>query len=155
MPRKARTPDELRAISEHLNYEVGMFMTLARALGTDVFEDGAINNAVLESFTVHARVLLCFLFDDFPKDDDAVADDFLSGQDWAAIRGEVPAALVVTRKRVGKEIAHLTYARLAVTAESKQWAFLEIADAMERVIQRFLAAVPKEVLGPSWRHADE
>lgn len=151
MARKTRTDEDLRSASEHLHYEVWMFLTLARALSTGVFGEGPVNNAALESFTVHARVLLEFFFGDKPRPDDVVADDFLGGQGkWSELRGDLPTILADLRDRVGTEVAHLTYARLVVTPETKGWRFVEIAQAFEGVVGRFLRAVPAERLAPTW-----
>ena len=54
------------------------------------------------------------------------------------------------RDRVGTEVAHLIYARLLVTSETKGWRFVEIAQASEDVVGRFLRAVPAERLAPIW-----
>lgn len=152
MTRKVRTPDELRGASEHLLYEVGMFSTLARALATGVFGEGSINNAALESFTVHARVLLDFLFADKPRSDDVVAEDFFPTPEmWPRLRGDMPPILRDVDARVGKEVAHLTYARLAVTPERKAWHFVEIAVALEAIITVFVSNVPRANLGDAWQ----
>jgi len=152
MTRQPRAPDELRAASEHLFYEVWMFNTLARALATGVFGDGAVNNALLESFTVHARVLLDFLFADKPRSDDVVAEDFfLTPERWPTVRGDMPPLLQAVEARVGKEVAHLTYARLGVTPEKKEWRFIEIAVTLETIISRFVENVPPEHLAESWK----
>ena len=151
MARKTRTDDDLRSASGHLHYEVWMFLTLARALATGVFGEGPLNNATLESFTVHARVLLEFFFGDKPRADDVVADDYLGGQgNWTELRGEMPPILADLRDRVGTEVAHSTFARLAVTPEEKGWRFVEIAQAFEGVVQRFLRAVPGDRLAAVW-----
>ena len=156
MARKPRTDEELRAVSEHLYYEVGMLLNLAKVLATGSLGNGTLENAALESFTVHARGLLDFLYADNPREDDVVADDFLGGQGtWPGVRGDIPPILNDVRQRVGKEVAHLTYARLSVTPEAKQWLFLDIAGAMQTVLGRFLKAVPKERLGPSWHIVGE
>src|SRR5678816_3490620 len=116
MTRIRRSSEQLLGASEHLYYEWAMFGTLARALTSGVFGDGPINNAVLESFTVHARVLLDFLFDPKPRQDDVVAEDFFpETTKWVQIRGDIPPILQQVESRVGKEVAHLTYARLVVT----------------------------------------
>jgi hypothetical protein len=151
MARRHRTDEELRAVAEHLYYEVGMFLNLAKVLATGALGEGSLNNAVLESFTVHPRVLLEFLFGENLRDDDVVADDFLGSEGrWANLAGEIPPILNAVRQRVGKEIAHLTYARVSVTPEAKHWHFLEIAAAMQSVLERLLAVVPRTRLGPSW-----
>lgn len=156
MARKARTDEDLRSASEHLQYEAWMFLTLARSLSTGVFGQGALNNAALESFTVHARVLLEFFFGDNPRPDDVVADDFLGGQgEWKQVRGDTPMVLSDLRTRVGTEIAHLTYARLSVTPEAKGWHFLETLKAFEGVVGQFLKAVPSERLAQVWSQPEE
>src|SRR2546426_9248846 len=112
MARTKRTQTDLRAASEHLHYEAWMFTTLARALATGVFGQGAIANAILESFTVHARALLDFLYAEHPWSDDIIAEDFFTTpEQWVSVRGDMPPSLQEVNRRVGKEISHLTYAR--------------------------------------------
>jgi len=149
--RARRSDVELQDVSRHLYYELWMFLTLAKALGTGVFGEGALNNAVLESFTVHGRNLLDFLFAVRPREDDVIAQDFLDGpENWDSARGEMPEALKDLNRRVGKEVAHLTYARLGVTPDKKPWSFLAIAGAMETVMKKFVALVPGTRLSPEW-----
>ena len=63
MARSARTPDELRAASEHLHYEVKMFDATARVLMAGVFgKESIATYAFLESFAIHARALLHVFF---------------------------------------------------------------------------------------------
>jgi hypothetical protein len=154
MPRKPREQTELKAASEHLHYEVWMFLTLARALATGVFGNGPINNAALESFTVHARVLLDFMFAERPREDDVIAEDFFSTpEEWPRLRGGLPDSLANLRTRVGKEITHLSYVRLTVTPDTKPWPFVTIADAIEGLVHRFIQSAPLEHLAPVW-HAE-
>jgi hypothetical protein len=137
-------------------YELLMFRTLARALATDVFGEGSLHNAVLESFTVHARNLLDFLFVESPREDDVVAADFLDSPEiWPEARGEMPEVLNDVNRRVGKEVVHLTYARLAVTPDQKPWPFLAITDAMQAIMTRFATPVPPSRLSAEWRRGEE
>src|SRR6058998_3224031 len=143
MNRRSRTPEERRQVSEHLFYEVQMFSTSARALSTGVFGVGTVNNALLKSFTVHARVHLDFLFSDGPRPGDVIAEDFFSSPErWPFVRGDMPPVVRAVENRIGKEVAHLTYARLEVTLENKGWPFVEIAVAVEGIITLFLNNVP-------------
>ncbi len=85
-----------------------------------------------------------------------VAEDFFAKpEEWAVLRGVMPPALVEVNRRVGKEVAHLTYARLEVTPEEKSWHFLEIASAIENVMARFCNHVSPEYLGPQWKQKEE
>lgn len=146
MPRSARRASELAAASEHLHYEFAMLVGTARGLASAVAGDSVLNNALLESFTLHARALLAFLYADRPRADDVMAEDFVA--DWVSNRPTEPAALAQIQFRVGKEIAHLTYERLSVTDEAKHWQFVEVAETMSRVMTAFVLLAPDSSLGP-------
>jgi len=149
--RPNRTDDELRQISEHLFYELWMLDTTARVLAMEAFGEGPVRNALLESFTIHARGLLQFFFPSQPRPDDALAVDSLSDTPaWEGARGEMPPILADLAARVGKEVAHLTYGRLLVTAETKPWHFLDAVKALSLVAQTFRSMVPDNLLGPHW-----
>jgi len=156
MNRKQRTEDELKKASEHLFYEAWMFTSLARGMASGVFNEGVINNALLESFTIHARVLLDFLFAENPRDDDVIAEDYLpSSEDWAKVKAAKSEKLQNIHRRVGKEVAHLTYVRQTITPEAKAWNFVEIANEINSVFNGFIALVPKNLLGVSWQKSVE
>jgi len=129
-----------------------MFISLANIQATGAFGKGIINNSLLESFTLHTRVLLDFLYVDDPrKEDDVIAIDFLEYPgEWKSIRPEKSETLASIHKRVGKEVAHLTYARHDVSPESKSWPFLEIAHEVEVIFSMFLELVPADLLGQGW-----
>jgi len=113
--------------------------------------EGVLHNATLESITVHARALYEFFYGDNPRSEDAVADDFLGGEGrWTDLRGAAAPILESVRRRVGTEIAHLTYGRLEVTPEAKEWSLSEIMRAFDEVLGTFLRNVPAERLGPNW-----
>ena len=129
-----------------------MFDSTARILAAGVFGPGAATNAFLESFTLHVRALLQVFYPTNPKPDDVIAEDFFDEpRHWADARGELPDVLAAVTLRVGKEIAHLTYARLDVTPEAKGWNIAAIWSAMHGIVRRFVDNVPVARLGPSWR----
>ena len=148
MTRQQRTPEVLRATSEHLFYEFWMFNSLAQAMASGLFGQGVLNNAALESFTLHARAMLDFLYAEKPQADDVIAEDYFDKpSQWLTVRPEKTETLKVIHKRVGKEVAHLTYARLEVTAEAKQWPFIKIASEINSVFDAFLNNVAENRLG--------
>jgi len=111
MARKKRSEQELRAASDHLFYEIWMFQSLARDMASRSFTENVVNNALLESFTIHTRILLDFLFAAKPQLDDVIAEDFFEDPaTWHNVRPPKSEILETVHKRVGKEIAHLTYA---------------------------------------------
>ena len=125
---------------------------MAQAMGAGIATQGWLANALLESFIVHVRAVMDFLYNDNAKPDDIMAQDFFASRDaWVSVRPKLSDLLRKAKKRTGKEVSHLTYARLEVAPDTKRWAFVEIANEVGSVIQVFLKNVQKEKLGPQWR----
>jgi len=152
MARPTRTLEQLLESSEHLYYEVWMFSVLVDGLESGIAGQGPIANALLESFVIHVRAIMDFLYADKPQQDDVIAEDFFSSPEgWTNIRPALSKTLAQAKRRAGKEVVHLTYARLKVTSETKPWRFVEIAKEVKTVMDAFLENVPREQLGPIWR----
>jgi hypothetical protein len=97
-----------------------------------------IQNAYLESFTIHARVLADFLYPlKEARKDDVVPEDY--GIDWPRCRPSKARVLVNISEpdRVGREIAHLTYFR-HIDPAAKEWPVQEIARALDEVLLKFV-----------------
>ncbi len=108
-----------------------------------------INNALLESFAIHVRALLDFFYTP-AKDDDVVAEHFLSSDAWVKVKPHKTSDEVQKIKdRVNKEVAHLTYTRQ--TVRSKEWPLREIIEDINIAVKAFVGVVPKSLLGSRWR----
>jgi len=143
---------DLKRSSEHLHYEFGMLNALAQVMAMNITGNGVLSNAMLESFAIHVRGLVFFLFPENPKPDDVLASHFvLNVTDWENARGSKSEILKKAQSRAGKEVAHLTYERLNVTPEAKQWAFIEITNEINRVIKIFLQHAKQDLLSESWK----
>lgn len=152
MAREKHTDPVLQEASNHLHYEFWMLTSLAKGLASSIAANGWLPNALLESFVIHVRVLLDFLYVEQPKPDDVIAADYFpSSEEWEKLRPAQSETLKKSRTRAHKELAHLTYARLNVTPETKPWAFIEIANQIHRVMDIFLGNVPKHLLGNQWQ----
>jgi hypothetical protein len=152
MPRKTRTVNELREASNHLHYEVWMLSSLANGIASGIPGQGPIANALLESFVIHVRAIMDFLYADCPQADDVIAEDFFdNSEQWTKIRPALSQTLSQAKRRAGKEVAHLTYARLDVTPETKSWPFVQITNEVSTVINAFFQNVPKDKLGSQWK----
>ena len=127
-----------------------MLVSIANALASVPAEKGWLQNALLESFVIHYRALLDFFYAKPRRDDVSANDYFDSVDEWPKLRPPETEVLKLSRKRAGKEIAHLTYARLDVTPETKGWRFRQITEDLNRVIQAFLDNIPRERLGDAW-----
>jgi hypothetical protein len=80
-----------------------------------------------------------------------IAEDFLDdAAAWLKQRPSKEDSLELIQGRVGKEIAHLTYARLRVTPEAKKWQFGNVAREINSIVLEFLRMVPKERLHTRW-----
>lgn len=144
------TDEVLRESSKHLHYEYWMLVSIANALASVLAEKGWLQNALIESFVIHYRVLFDFFYVEPRGDDSSAGHYFDSAEDWARLRPPKTELLRKSRKRTGKEIVHLTYARLDVSPETKGWQFQRIAEDINRVVQMFLQNVPTNRLGNNW-----
>ena len=164
--------DDLRIWAhEHLVYEAGMLVHAAHRVAERRLSDQD-RNAFIESFTTHVRCLREFLWLDrqakYP--DDARASDFCASGVWERERPQLPEAIAEIegkRNRVGREIVHLTYHRLHIDAEEKDWdvsgLLREIAEALARFSElaeperlsaetrEYLAAMPEPSARTRWR----
>jgi hypothetical protein len=155
LPQPKRSDADLRATAdEHLAYEIEM---LYRALAElEALErakhDGAVSqitkSALFESWAVHSRVLREFLFSrsDQARSDDVLAQDFFNDTEWEDIRPEPSAALEQGARRVGKEIAHLTYTRNQVKPEDRGWPVGPTTHELTTALRLFVHSAPENRL---------
>ena len=76
--RKRKPQEILRKASDHLFYEIWMLQSVIKGIASGIAGESIINNALLESFGIHARAVLDFLYSNKPKVDDVIAEDFFS-----------------------------------------------------------------------------
>jgi hypothetical protein len=70
------------------------------------------NNILLESFLLHTRAIISFLFDN-KKQDDVVANEFCdNGIAWRRDQKSLCPYLHSKRKEINKFLAHISYRRL-------------------------------------------
>lgn len=142
--------------SDHLWYEIWMFQSLVAGMGSGITGTSVINNAILESFAIHVRVLIHFFYADSRQDDDVIAEDFFADPTlWRNKRPPKTEVLATAKVRADKEVAHLTYSRQKVTPETKLWHFVPIAKDLQTAVQKFIELVPKELLGQPWDNTEE
>ncbi len=151
MNMRNRNIDELREASNHLRYEVDMLMLTARTMFSGVLGQGALNNATLESFVIHVRNLIYFLYSTKPKQDHVIAEDYFDSPDkWINVRLQKSQNLHKAEMRSNKEVAHLSYDRIKITQQMKQWTYIDIANEIATVFNIFLENVDKAKLGKEW-----
>jgi hypothetical protein len=156
MARTSRSDNELRAASDHLYYEIQMLQGTMALLATGATGQSILSNALIESFTIHARVLLHFLYPAGSRQSsDVLAEDFFDDvEHWLAIRPDEPEVFGTARGRVNKEIALLTYDRQLVTPELKGWNFVSLGKEILKIVEIFRSAIPPRLLGQRWQQVD-
>jgi len=147
-----RTENEVRELLPHLCYEIRMLLMTDLLLLRENkiprdpgrLDEWTIHNALFEAHTIHARALYGFFFQDARKPDDAVAGDYV--MDWSLNRPAPASVLGTVSPRVGKEIAHLTYGRLAYkNDQERRWTFTDITKALVDVVNLWLPRAPEYV----------
>ncbi|MDA1174000.1 MAG: hypothetical protein O2826_05715 [Chloroflexi bacterium] len=135
--------------SEHLCYEVEMFFEIGSALKRPAAERAMfINNALVESFVIHLRNLVDFLYMDRPRPTDIVANDYTTGGNWNEQRPPISENLEIAGRRADKEIAHLTTNRITGATAAKAWDVGGIMDEIRALLHRFVAvADPQRLSG--------
>lgn len=144
------TDDKLREFSaEHVSYEIHMLFRSALGFGAvigDSFEAHTVRNALMQSFAIHARNLIGFLYQN-PKSDDASASHYLKDpEEWSAT--EKPVVPDHVKGRVNKEVTHLTYKRLEVPPEKKPWPFMETLTPLSACLDLWAAKADPNRLAP-------
>ena len=149
MTRVILSEKELKEFAEeHLAYEVNMMIGAADVLSQPNNSQFVINT-FLESFTIHLRALIYFIWEPSKvREDDAIAGDYFSSKEhWRKVRPDFPEELKPALSRTGKEIAHLTYTRMKVTPETKGWNIGEMTEAMVRALKVFAVDADKNRIG--------
>jgi hypothetical protein len=158
--RLRRSERELRAAAHDLYYEFWMFAKLANGLASGILGESIINNALLESFCVHAQAILDFLYNDELGDHELSALDFVPDPaEWIRARPGKSAVLkemeADLRHRVAKEIGRLTYNRHVGAPERNPWPFMRIAKEVSAALDAFLEITPEHLLGPRWQEVKQ
>ena len=104
-----------------------------------------MSNAQIESFMVHLRNLIEFLFTRKPGDTDVAAVDFCAPGAW---NPAITQSLIDARQRVNKELAHLTTDRISGSSLKKQWDFARLAQELRSHLRDFVAQADPAKLSP-------
>ncbi|MCB0282228.1 MAG: hypothetical protein H6627_13085 [Calditrichae bacterium] len=137
--RKKRENADLKEALDHIVYELKMLRVLSQTLVIGLFGNSIFTYSMIESFAIHARNLIDFLWPQKPSNDHIIANDFFNNPDkWNEIRIEIPTILKKVRIRAHKEIAHISYDRLRVKREERNWNFALITKKISENMNIFL-----------------
>ena len=140
---------KLRVFSrEHLYYEIRMLFGVAREL-----KDGTSNiyiyNALLESFVIHASIILDFFYLPQESGDDARAVHYVKDQKkWKTALPLKQKQFSIFHQKRNKEVVHLSYKRLEVHPGQKRWYTSQIVKKIRKVVNIFLDHADPDCLDP-------
>lgn len=152
MALEPKSSEELKRASWRVLYEYAMLLATSATLNREQPRATVLENALVESFGVHARGLIEFFSNhEGPKGTDIKAHDYRFVQRWSAPK---TYKLDGVRERVSKQIAHLTYARLEVEPGEGLWHTEKIVQPIRKWVQGFREAVAPDLLHPAWATFD-
>ncbi len=133
---------------EHLYYEIRMLYGVS-----DTLKKGTSNiyiyNALLESFVVHASIILDFFYKPQLKKDDAKASHYMADvKKWMAVLPQQDKDFLEFYQKRNKRVMHLSYQRLEVNPEEKKWDSLKITKRIRKIVKLFLDHANPELLHP-------
>jgi hypothetical protein len=149
--------NELKAYAgEHLRYEVDMLVSSAVILGflsTKAAEGlipWTIHNGLLNTFAIHARNLIGFLYSrsrNCDRPTDIVVEDYVSPSALASVLPPIPSLLDQTLVKAAKQVAHLTKDRIDFEKAGKEWMFMQLTQEILRVLGLVAPQIPDARMG--------
>jgi len=130
---------------KNLKYEIDMFYILAKEISInknfnlDTLETPLAKNAFIESFLVHERNIIDFLLNNRKYDDNIICKDLLENEKELLNESE-SNKIVKIKKKINKEISHLTKARCK---EKTGWKMSDIVCPLLKYIKDFIDEIEK------------
>lgn len=143
--------DELIEALEHIKYEIAMLLETSKILKSNEELNRIRKNALVESFIIHARSLISFLYDKPIKNDDVMALDYLDNNVWSLQFKSVPQSLETVKIRAHKEVAHITTFRIGKKLVEKNWDVVNITTEIYEKLKIFVKNVPDHLMLPDTR----
>jgi hypothetical protein len=151
-PPKSLTDAQLQQYADqHLQYEIDMLVWSAGILAFLVAHKAegdlpsAINNGLLNSFALHARNLISFLYSRSRALDhatDIVLEDYIGAADVPNCLPPIPPLLEQALTKANKQAAHLSMDRLQYEKAGKEWMFIELSRQILRAFASVVAHIP-------------
>ncbi|MHC4214069.1 MAG: hypothetical protein ACYSWP_11915 [Planctomycetota bacterium] len=144
MIRKKQIPSkQLYDVRNHVKSELETLQSLAQLLTAPSQENFVIQKMQLESFLIHASLLIEFLYNDKRKARDIRAKDFFdSPKQWKALRPDKSRLLALVAPAANK---HLDDPSSRGLQKIMEWPFKSITNGIERVMTIFLDNIPEEL----------
>ena len=113
----------------------------------------ATNNAIMNSYSMHARNLIDFLYLRSLRKDrstDIIVEDFITFPNLTDILPEISFLLQEAKHKADKQVAHLTTVRIQFEESGKEWKFVDIAQDIIRGFNTISNLFPLERTGSAF-----
>lgn len=146
------TVERLIEGSEHVQYEIEML--IETAIRSSHETDRIEHNMIVETFAMHARVLMDFLLSDCSEGHtDMAAYRYVGARaDWKKLCPYTKEDWAQSRLRVNKEIAHLTSGRLGLKEQEKRWLRIALCNEILHALCVWMSHVDRTRLSPVLTH---
>jgi hypothetical protein len=144
--------DDLKDYAEkHLQYEVDMLTWSAGILAFLARQNNkgylswTINNGLLNTFAIHARNLIDFLYSrsrgkDYPTD--IIIQDYASDSDVSSHLIGISPLLEEALIKANKQVAHLSMERIDYENTGKEWKFIEVSKHIRQSLASIAPYIP-------------
>lgn len=144
--RPRKSSDDLKIIAENqLKYVIWMLNETATLSAKP---NSPENNAYIESFVIHARMLIEFLYGESNRNDDIRAADYVDSWRDDHIGDNKPFSkstfIKDIKTKADKMAAHLTDHGSMYSDKDREWDRIKIRDEINKIILEFLDAVPDD-----------
>ena len=158
-PHTLLDADLLQYADSHISYELNMLIWASGLLAplftfkTTGHLAWTVNNATLNSYSMHARNLIDFLYSrslgkDFPTD--IILQDYI-GEEAAKNLPPSDPLLQAAKTKADKQVAHLTLERIEYEQVGKEWHFVDIALAIASAFKSVAPFFPAARSSQSFR----
>ena len=142
--------------NEHIRYEMQHLLNATDAIDRRFSIQNGLQYMVLESFVIHLRNLITFLYPYTKRDEDVCAEDYyMNSKTWSHLHPQISTILSQAKTRADKEVGHLTTSRQFGTPKSKIWKVVILTDEIMPILKLFCGSADKADLNkdfePIWK----
>ncbi|HEY8521880.1 MAG TPA: hypothetical protein VIN61_17545 [Gammaproteobacteria bacterium] len=142
----ASSGERRRALTDRLWYEYWMLRCTARIQVTDP----ALRQAVAESFALHVRNVVDFLYPPEPGGD-GLSPELWLGERWRALCPPLSPVVAEARRRAAEVLADLGRSAEAAADGALGAPRLAISHEIQKVMDLFISHLPRAELGERWQ----
>ena len=160
-PPNVLTDNELKDYAEtHLRYEINMLtmsVAILAYLGTHNNRSPipwVLNNGILNTFSIHARNLIDFLYSRSKGKDratDIIIQDYVDDSAITQHLRPITPLLEEVLIKANKQVAHLTMERIDYEKAGKEWKFRDVIGHIRLAFSTIAPHIPVARMSPEFR----